>query len=256
MFAFGLAQAAAILGAFYALARRLLPALPPCLATAVVAAIGFSGTAYNFVLPHTNSATFGILFLLLMLLALASERLILAGLAGGVVCLTRPEYAAIAALTCAAFLVGRARDRGMRDALRAVPSSRCRRSRWPEACSAIFAGGGGRARAVLREPVAGRLPARRGFGAQQTWAPFDVASVASTLARAGVYCGAARRPGRRRVRFARSSRRARGALLALWPLAAVARGCCSSPPPHGGCSACSPTPARRCRRSAATCWSA
>ena len=81
-FAFGLAQAAAILGAFYALSRRLLSVVPPFLATAIVAAIGFSGTAFNFVLPHTNSATFGILFLLLTLLALSRERLLLAG-AGG-----------------------------------------------------------------------------------------------------------------------------------------------------------------------------
>ena len=54
-FAFGLLQAAAILAAFYALSRQLLPALPSFIATAVVAAIGFSGTAFNFVLPHTNS---------------------------------------------------------------------------------------------------------------------------------------------------------------------------------------------------------
>ena len=34
------------------------------LATAVLMAIGFSGTAFNFILPHTNSATFGLLGLL------------------------------------------------------------------------------------------------------------------------------------------------------------------------------------------------
>ena len=41
------------------------------LSTAVLLAIGFSGTQFNFVLPHTNSATFGLLLLLLELLALA-----------------------------------------------------------------------------------------------------------------------------------------------------------------------------------------
>ncbi len=40
------------------------------LATAVLLAIAFSGTAFDFVLPHTNSATMGLLCLLLELLAL------------------------------------------------------------------------------------------------------------------------------------------------------------------------------------------
>ena len=58
-YAFGLAQAAAIFGVFYALARQWLAPLVAGLSTAVLLAIGFSGTAFNFVLPHTNSATFG-----------------------------------------------------------------------------------------------------------------------------------------------------------------------------------------------------
>ena len=40
------------------------------LATAVLLAIAFSGTTFDFVLPHTNSATIGLLCLLLELLAL------------------------------------------------------------------------------------------------------------------------------------------------------------------------------------------
>ena len=42
-------------------------------------AIGFSGTAFDFVLPHTNSATFGLLCVLGMLLALARGRMLWAG---------------------------------------------------------------------------------------------------------------------------------------------------------------------------------
>ena len=72
-FAFGLAQTAAIVAAFYVLARQWLAPLVAGLASAVLLAIGFSGTAFNFVLPHTNSATFGMLCLLLMLLALAAR---------------------------------------------------------------------------------------------------------------------------------------------------------------------------------------
>jgi hypothetical protein len=78
-FAFGLAQAAAIFGVFYVLARQWLRPAAAGLATAVLLAIGFSGTAFNFILPHTNSATMGLLFLLLELLAMARGRAWLAG---------------------------------------------------------------------------------------------------------------------------------------------------------------------------------
>ena len=80
-YAFGLAQAGAILGVFYALARRWLPPATAGLATAVLLAIGFSGTAFNFVLPHTNSATFGCLFRS-CLLALTRGRLSARGFRG------------------------------------------------------------------------------------------------------------------------------------------------------------------------------
>src|ERR1700710_14425 len=105
-FAFGLVQAAAIVVAFYALARQLLSVVPALIATLIVAAIGFSGTPFNFVLPHTNSATFGLLFTLLMLLCLSRERLLAAGLTAGVVGLTRPELAALAAIALAGYLIG------------------------------------------------------------------------------------------------------------------------------------------------------
>src|SRR5207248_11083181 len=50
-YVFGLAQTAAILAAFYALARQWLRPSVAGLATATLLAIGFSGTAFNFVLP-------------------------------------------------------------------------------------------------------------------------------------------------------------------------------------------------------------
>jgi hypothetical protein len=218
-YAFGLVQAAAILVAFYALSRQLLPVLTAALATAVLATIGFSGTAFNFVLPHTNSATFGILFLLLMLLALKRERLVLAGLAAGVVCLTRPEYAAIAVLTGGAFLVGTARDQGVRAALRALPRLALPCVVVAGAVLGAFAASAG-ASVLFTEnlwPVDFLRVAK--FGSQKVWAPMDVASVASTLARGAVYCSllaalvgsclaVARRQGRARV-------------VGLWPFAAA-----------------------------------
>jgi hypothetical protein len=218
-YAFGLLQAAAILGAFYALARQLLPVLTAALATALLATIGFSGTAFNFVLPHTNSATFGILFLLLMLLALSRERLVLAGLAAGVVCLTRPEYAAVAALAGAAFLVGLARDRGLVAALRALPRLALPALALAGGVLAFFASRAG-ASVLFTEnlwPVDFLRVAK--FGSQKQWAPFDLESAASTLARAGIYCSllAALVVSALRVAGRRGPRRA----LALWPLAAT-----------------------------------
>jgi hypothetical protein len=219
-FAFGLLQAAAILAAFYALSRRLLPPLPSFIATSVVAAIGFSGTAFNFVLPHTNSGTFGLLFLLLMLLALSRERLILAGLAAGVVGLTRPEFAAVAALAGAAYLVGVARQHGVRVALRAL---------LPLALPALALAGGVLA-LLAAEVGSARLFTENlwpvdflriaGFASQKSWAPLDFESLVATVARATIYCGllasviaAAVLVSRRRGTAAR--------LRALWPIPAA-----------------------------------
>src|SRR5207248_5733716 len=103
-YVFGLAQTAAILAAFYALARQWLRPSVAGLATATLLAIGFSGTAFNFVLPHTNSATIGILCILVMLLAMTRGRLLGAGIAAGFVALTRPEYLAVAAGCVIAYL--------------------------------------------------------------------------------------------------------------------------------------------------------
>ena len=218
-FAFGLVQAAAILGVFYALCRRLLPVTTSALATAVLATIGFSGTAFNFVLPHTNSATFGILFMLVMLLALSRERLVLAGLAAGVVCLTRPEYAAIAALGCGAYLVGMWRERGLRPALLAAPRIAVPAIALAGGILAAFAASAGASNLFTQNlwPVDFLRVAK--FGSQSKWAPFDVASVAATVARAAIYlsllaavlvsyAGVMRRAGARRT-------------LGLWPLAAT-----------------------------------
>ena len=104
-YGFGIAQAAAIFGVFYALARQWLTPLVAGLSTAVLLAIGFSGDTFNFILPHTNSGTFAILTLLLMLLAMRKRRLKWAGVALGLVALTRPEFIAVAAGAAVAYVV-------------------------------------------------------------------------------------------------------------------------------------------------------
>jgi hypothetical protein len=220
-FAFGLVQTAAIVGTFYALARRLLPVLTAALASAVLLAIGFSGTAFNFILPHSNSATFGILFLLLMLLALSHERLVLASIAGGIVCLTRPEFAAFAALTGAAYVVGFARQEGVRAAagvaLRlAVPGLAI-----AGAVFAAFCAIAGAEVVFLQNVWPVDFLRQTKFGSQGDWAPRDLQSVVSTVARATVYCSLLGGLVASVALAARRSRGGVGRVLSLWPLAAV-----------------------------------
>lgn len=219
-FAFGLAQAAAILAAFYALARQLLRVVPASIATAMVAAIGFSGTAFNFVLPHTNSATFGILFVLLMLLALAREKLILASLAAGVVGLTRPEFAAVAALAIAAFLVGWARQHGVGSALRALPRLVGPALLLAGPVLAVLAAGAGAGTLFTENLWPVDFLRIAGFSSQEAWAPLDLTSLVATLARAGIYCTLLAAFVFAAVLFAKA--RSGGARMrALWPIPAA-----------------------------------
>jgi hypothetical protein len=219
-FAFGLAQAAAIVAAFYALSRRLLSVIPAAIASAMVAAIGFSGTALNFVLPHTNSATFGVLFLLLMLLALSRERLVLAGLAAGVICLTRPEFAAVAALTVAAYLAGQARQHGAASALRDLPKLALPALAISGTVLAVLAADAGAGKVFTENLWPVDFLRIAGFDSQKAWAPFDLESAVATMARAGIYCTllAAVLAG---AVFVSKARDTAGRLRALWPLPAA-----------------------------------
>jgi Dolichyl-phosphate-mannose-protein mannosyltransferase len=214
-YAFGLVQAAAICAAFYALARQWLAPLSAGLASAVLLAIGFSGTAFNFVLPHTNSGTIGLLCLLLTLLALTRERLVLAGVAAGLVCLTRPEFAAVAAGALAAFVVARWRFEGRAAALRAA---------WRLALPAIaipaLVFGWFAMRVGLHDLIAENLwPSKFvqvGAKTEQSWMPFTLGSIVGLAARAAIYLGLLAAL----VASVELWRRRRGAarLLACWPL--------------------------------------
>lgn len=219
-FVFGYLQAGAILGVFYALARRWVEPLTAALATAVLAAIGFSGTLFNFVLPHTNSATFGLLFVLVELLALARGRPLLAGLAAGGAALTRPEFALVAAVTLLAAALGRWREAGWRAGLRealvlCLPAL-------------LLAGGvlGGFAltvgadRLFFENLIPLDFTRVAGFRFQQNWAPFTIESVVATLARGALWIVPVLALGLslEGVRARRGARR----VVALWPLAATA----------------------------------
>ena len=216
-FAFGLCQAAAIVAAFYALARQLLRPLPAFLASAVVIAIGFSGTAFNFVLPHTSSATMGILFTLLTLLALCRGRLVLAGLAIGCACLTRPEFAGIAVLAAAAYLLGEGRQHGAREALRALPRLALPAALVAAPVLAWLAADAGAANLFTENLWPVDFLRVGGLSSQKQWAPLDLESFAETLARAAVYCGLLAAVVASAVMCSRSETRA-ARLRALWPL--------------------------------------
>ena len=219
---FGLAQAAAILAVFYALARQWLAPLTAGLATAVLLAIGFSGTAFNFVLPHTNSATFGVLCLLLSLLALARERVVLAGVAVGLVGLTRPEFLAVAIGALVAFVIARWRFEGRTAAWQAAWRMALPVFAIPAIVLGAFAARVG-THTLIAENLWPVKFIRVGAKTEQNWMPFTASSAAGVLMRGGLYVGLLaglvasvglwrRRAGRRL------------ACPPLWPLLLAARG--------------------------------
>ena len=188
-FAFGLALSAAIVGAFYALARQWLRPTVAAVCAAMTMAIGFSGTAFNFVLPHSNSATVGLLCLLLALLALGRQRPWLAGLAIGAAGLTRPEFFGIAALAALVWLLASSRQRPWRavgaDALRiGLPALAI-----PLAVLGAFAAAAGFDRLLWENLWPRDFIRVAGFRSQENWAPLTAGSGFSTLARAVVYGG-------------------------------------------------------------------
>lgn len=220
-YGFGFLQAGGILAAFYALARHWLVPLTAGLATAVLLAIGFSGTAYNFVLPNTSSATFGILCLLLALLALSRERPLLAGAAIGLVGLTRPEYVALGAGMATAYVLATWRVTGLRSALGvswrlALPAIAI-----PGVVLGWFA-----ARVGLSKLVTENLwPVKflhGGVGTEKHWAPFDLSSVLGLLARGTIYVVLLGALVISVQGFRRAQQRGSRRVGALWPLPAAA----------------------------------
>jgi hypothetical protein len=188
-FAFGLALSAAIVGSFYALARQWLRPTVAAVCAAMTMAIGFSGTAFNFVLPHSNSATVGLLCLLLALLALCRQRPWLAGLAIGAAGLTRPEFVGIAALAAIVWLLASSRRRPWRpllaDALRiGLPALAI-----PLAVLGAFAVTAGFDRLLWENLWPVDFIRVAGFRSQENWAPLTAASGFSTLARLLIYGG-------------------------------------------------------------------
>ncbi len=215
-YAFGLVQASAILIAFYVLARQYLTPLVAGLSTWVLLAIGFSGTEFNFVLPHTNSATFGLLLMLLMLLALKRERILTAGLLLGLVGLTRPEFLLAGGLAAVGYIGAGWRMNGRAEALRAA---------WrlvlPAAVIPLLVYGWFASRAglgtLIHEDLWPTHFVKVGAKTESNWMPVSLSGLLGLVARAGLYIGLLAAL----VASALGWRRRRGLsrLLALWPLA-------------------------------------
>jgi len=188
-FAFGIALSAAIVASFYALARQWLQPPVAAVCAAMTMAIGFSGTAFNFVLPHSNSATVGLLCLILALLALCRERPWAAGVAIGAAGLTRPEFLAVAAAAGLAWLLAglaqRPRREVLADALRiGLPALAI-----PVAVLGAFAVAVGGDRLLWENLWPVDFIRVAGFRSQEDWAPLTAASAVSTLGRLAVYAG-------------------------------------------------------------------
>jgi hypothetical protein len=218
VYAFGIVQAAAILVTFYILARQWLTPLVAGLTTAVVLAIGFSGTSFNFVLPHTNSATFGVLTLLLMLLALRKERPMAAGAAAGLVALTRPEFLAVAAGAAAAYVIAAWRTEGARPALAALWRLALPAVLIPVAVFGWFASRAGVSN-LLWQNLWPKEFLSAGVHTEQNWMPVSMSGAFGLVARGTIYCGllAGLVLSVEGIRRRRGSRR----LLAAWPLLVV-----------------------------------
>jgi hypothetical protein len=114
----GLVVTAAIVLATYALARSFVGPLGAFLASAMTLAVALVPNNYSYVLPHTSAATLGTLGLLCFLLGLARFQktrqeawLAAAGVAAGLVFLTKPEPAAAVVVAGALFLLVRRRAR-------------------------------------------------------------------------------------------------------------------------------------------------
>jgi len=112
----GFVVALAIVGLTYVLARALVAPLGAFLAAALTAAVAFIPSNYSFVLPHTNAATLGTLFLLGLLLCVwryavgeSSRWGVGAGVCLGLLTLTKPEPALAGLLAVGAWLVLRGR---------------------------------------------------------------------------------------------------------------------------------------------------
>jgi hypothetical protein len=183
--------------------------------------VGFSGTFFDFVLPHTNAGTFGCLFLILELLALTRRRDILAGLAAGVVLLTRPEFAAFAGAIALGAVAGQWRDDGPREAARLAGLLILPALLVAGVVYGALASAAGWHRLFFENLVPVDFARISGGRLQGGWAPFTLSSAVALAAR-GALVAVPATALYMSITAWRSRSDALGRLRALWPLAAAA----------------------------------
>lgn len=214
--AFGLLQTVAILLVFYALARTWVRPLTAGLASAALIAIGLSGWA-DFVLPNTNSATFGLLFLLLSLLAMSRDRTVLAGVALGALALTRIEFAAAGAAAAVAYAIGVASVYDRRAALRALIRMAVPGILLPLIVLGFFASQVGTSRLITQNLFPVNFASSEA-NYQRSLSPLSFASLIVTLGRGLVYLTLLAGLLASAEKIQRSTRRGLARLRGAWPL--------------------------------------
>lgn len=115
----GFVTTAAIAELSRRIARRWLAPLPALGVVALVLSIAFSGTLFDFVLPHTFAATTGLVALLAVILALTHRRFAWAGAALAATALARPEFLAFGIAALGGAALGMVREAGWGAAIRA-----------------------------------------------------------------------------------------------------------------------------------------
>lgn len=191
-FAFGALQTLAITALSWALARRWLAPWPAAGAVGVVLAIGFSGSLFNFQLPHTAAATTGLIALLAVLLALAAGRPSLAGVAVGLAALTRPEFLAFALVAVAGAALGSWRERrGSRAAVRLVLATLPGTLLVAVPVLGCFAAQAGAERLFTENLFPIDFVRAAGTQFEQGWHPYDLVSLGGLLLRGVLVGGAA-----------------------------------------------------------------
>lgn len=215
-FVFGYVQTVAILASFYALARTWLPATAAAVATTLLMAVAFTGSFFDYVLPHTNAGTFGCLLLILQVLAVTRGRYLLCGVAAGLLCLTRVEFVLFAAAVAGGALLGVLRESGVRPTLRAAVTIAVPSVLVPVAVYTPFALDAGLHRLVFDNLVPVDFARFGGAELQRGWAPLDVSSLVATAARGAIVLGLAAGL----VLSVDMARTGRG-LRSAWPLVAA-----------------------------------
>jgi hypothetical protein len=220
----GIAETVAILALFYAIARVWLPALSAGVAALVLIPIAFSGTVFDFVLPHSSAATAGCLFLLAEVLALVKGRRVVGGVFAGLCVLTRPEFVLFAAAAGLGTALGRAREEDRRAGLRALAEVALPGLAVCVPVLAFFAAIAGAHNLFFENLIPVDFAKVAGDRIQGQWAPLSVAGLVGFLTRGALWLAGLAAVVRSAVEVDRRRGRGVARVLGLWPLAAASLG--------------------------------